>query len=129
MKKYSLPVITLLLVLLAIVFGVLTISPFANEPYQQSNLFKYYLLTPKPLKEAPRIAPHWYFTNQTVEGSGVQVSTLTFTDIQQSEIHSMRDKLENYIEGYPDRRATMNVDVEEHNGKFELRITYYDADE
>ncbi|MCZ7840291.1 hypothetical protein MXF13_21875 [Leclercia adecarboxylata] len=100
---------------------------FSDEYYKQGNLIQYYLLTPKPLKDAPRITENWYFTKQTVEGSGLQISTLTFTGIQKSDLQRMHEKLETWIDNYPDRHATMSIAVEEKKGVFELRITHYDT--
>jgi hypothetical protein len=98
-----------------------------DEKYVQSNFIKYYLLTPKSLREAPRVGTSWYFTNQTVEGSGLQISTLNFTGIQSDEIRSLRDELQHYVDNYPDRNTTMSVNIGERNGMVELSITHYDS--
>lgn len=128
MKMNHRHVIVFLLILMALLYCITMTRIFSDEHYKQSNLIQYHLLTPTPLKDAPRITDNWYFTNQTAEGSGLQINTLTFTGIQKSEIQKMREKLETYIDNYPDRRATMSVDVEEEKGVFELRIIHYDTD-
>ncbi|HDR2160743.1 TPA: hypothetical protein QCG56_002681 [Enterobacter cancerogenus] len=125
MKKYSLPVITVSLLLLALLFCLIVTRPFADEQYTQSNLLKYYLLTPKPLMDAPRVASEWYFTSRTDEGSGLQISTLNFTHISPADIQRLSDELEGYVDSYPDRRATMGIAAEENKGMFELRVTHY----
>lgn len=121
-------VIIFIFILAAIFYSIMMTRIFSEEYYKQGNLIQYYLLTPTPLKDAPRITANWYFTKRTVEGSGLQVSTLNFTGIQKSEVQKMRGKLENYIDNYPDRHATMSIAVEENKGMFELRITHYDMD-
>jgi len=120
-------VIIFLFVLVAVLYCVIMTRIFSDEYYKQGNLIQYYLLTPKPLKDAPRITENWYFTKQTVEGSGLQISTLTFTGIQKSDLQRMHEKLETWIYNYPDRHATMSIAVEEKKGVFELRITHYDT--
>lgn len=125
--KYS-HVIIFLFVLVALLYFIIMTRMFSDEYYKQSNVIQYHLLTPTPLKDAPRITENWYFTNHTVEGSGMQISTLNFTGIQKSEVQRMRERLETYIDNYPDRHATMSIDVEENKGVFELRIIHYDTD-
>lgn len=127
MKRFSVRITTLSLLLLAILICLIVTRSFVDEKYVQSNFIKYYLLTPKPLREAPRVGTSWYFTNQTVEGSGLQISTLNFTGIQSDEIRSLRDELQHYVDNYPDRNTTMSVNIGERNGMVELSITYYDS--
>lgn len=129
MNKYRTPIITTLLILVALIVCLIATSPFTDDEYDQSDFIKYYLFTPKPLMEAPRVASSWYFTNQTVEGSGLQISTLNFTGIQRSEMQSLSEKLQTYIDHYPNRHETMSIAVEERNGMFELRIIHYDLDD
>lgn len=128
MKMKCRHVIIFLIILVVLLYSTIMTRNFADEHYKQSNLIKYYLLTPKPLKNAPRIAENWYFTNQSVEGSGLQISTLNFTAIPKSEIERLHERLETYIDNYPDRHATMSLAVEEKNGAFEIRITHYETD-
>lgn len=127
MKRFSVRITTLSLLLLAILICLIVTRSFVDEKYVQSNFIKYYLLTPKPLREAPRVGTSWYFTNQTVEGSGLQISTLNFTGIQSDEIRSLRDELQHYVDNYPDRNTTMSVNIGERNGMVELSITHYDS--
>lgn len=127
MKRFSVRITTLSLLLLAILICLIVTWSFVDEKYVQSNFIKYYLLTPKSLREAPRVGTSWYFTNQTVEGSGLQISTLNFTGIQSDEIRSLRDELQHYVDNYPDRNTTMSVNIGERNGMVELSITHYDS--
>ncbi|MCU7785050.1 hypothetical protein [Lelliottia amnigena] len=127
MKRFSVRITTLSLLLLAILICLIVTRSFVEEKYVQSNFIKYYLLTPKSLREAPRVGTSWYFTNQTVEGSGLQISTLNFTGIQSDEIRSLRDELQHYVDNYPDRNTTMSVNIGERNGMVELSITHYDS--
>ncbi|MND81296.1 hypothetical protein [Lelliottia amnigena] len=127
MKRFSVRITTLSLLLLAILICLIVTRSFVDEKYVQSNFIKYYLLTPKSLREAPRVGTSWYFTNQTVEGSGLQISTLNFTGIQSDEIRSLRDELQHYVDNYPDRNTTMSVNIGERNGMVELSITHYDS--
>jgi uncharacterized protein with ParB-like and HNH nuclease domain len=127
LKRFSVRITTLSLLLLAILICLIVTRSFVDEKYVQSNFIKYYLLTPKSLREAPRVGTSWYFTNQTVEGSGLQISTLNFTGIQSDEIRSLRDELQHYVDNYPDRNTTMSVNIGERNGMVELSITHYDS--
>lgn len=127
MKRFSVRITTLSHLLLAILICLIVTRSFVDEKYVQSNFIKYYLLTPKSLREAPRVGTSWYFTNQTVEGSGLQISTLNFTGIQSDEIRSLRDELQHYVDNYPDRNTTMSVNIGERNGMVELSITHYDS--
>ncbi|MBM7355252.1 hypothetical protein [Lelliottia amnigena] len=127
MKRFSVRITTLSLLLLAILICLIVTRSFVDEKYVQSNFIKYYLLTPKSLREAPRVGTSWYFTNQTVEGSGLQISTLNFTGIQSDEIRSLRDELQHYVDNYPDRNTTMSVNIGERNGMVELSITHYNS--
>jgi len=127
LKRFSVRITTLSLLLLAILICLIVTRSFVDEKYVQSNFIKYYLLTPKSLREAPRVGTSWYFTNQTVEGSGLQISTLNFTGIQSDEIRSLRDELQHYVDNYPDRNTTMSVNIGERNGMVELSITHYNS--
>ncbi|VFS36713.1 Uncharacterised protein [Enterobacter cancerogenus] len=98
MKKYFL---VLTFSALAILYCVLMTRSFMDEEYTQRDFLQYYLLTPEPLRQAPRLASHWYFTRHADEGSGLQISTLTFTDIEGDKIQSIAEKLNAYIDSYP----------------------------
>ena len=100
-----------------------------DEEYTQRDFLQYYLLTPEPLRQAPRLASHWYFTRHADEGSGLQISTLTFTDIEEDKIQSIAEKLNAYIDSYPGRRVQMGIAVEERKGTYEIRITHYESGE
>lgn len=129
MKMKYRHLIIFVFIVVGVIYSTIMTRIFSDEYYKQSNLIEYYLLTPKPLKDAPRIAVNWYFTNRTIEGGDLQISTLNFTDIQKSEIQRVREKVETYIDNYPDRHATMSIEVEEKKGVFDLRIIYYDTND
>lgn len=126
MKKYFL---VLTFSALAILYCVLMTRSLMDEEYTQRDFLQYYLLTPEPLRQAPRLASHWYFTRHADEGSGLQISTLTFTDIAGDKIQSIAEKLNAYIDSYPDRRVQMGIAVEKRKGTYELRITHYESGE
>lgn len=129
MKMKYRHLIIFVFIVVGVLYSTIITRIFSDEYYKQSNLIEYYLLTPKPLKDAPRIAVNWYFTNRTIEGGDLQISTLNFTDIQKSEIQRVREKVETYIDNYPDRHATMSIEVEEKKGVFDLRIIHYDTND
>jgi len=129
MKMKYRHLIIFVFIVVGVIYSTIMTRIFSDEYYKQSNLIEYYLLTPKPLKDAPRIAVNWYFTNRTIEGGDLQISTLNFTDIQKSEIQRVREKVETYIDNYPDRHATMSIEVEEKKGVFDLRIIHYDTND
>lgn len=129
MKMKYRHLIIFVFIVVGVLYSTIMTRIFSDEYYKQSNLIEYYLLTPKPLKDAPRIAVNWYFTNRTIEGGDLQISTLNFTDIQKSEIQRVREKVETYIDNYPDRHATMSIEVEEKKGVFDLRIIHYDTND
>ncbi|MEG5551996.1 hypothetical protein UXO11_20675 [Enterobacter wuhouensis] len=129
MNKYRTAIITSSFIFIALVICLILTRPFADEEYDQSNVIKYYLFTPRPLMDAPRVAPKWYFTNQTVEGSNLQITTLHFTGIQPSDVQRLSENLQAYIDHYPNRNETMSVAIEEKNGLYELRINHYNSDD
>lgn len=129
MKMKYRHLIIFVFIVVGVIYSTIMTRIFSDEYYKQTNLIEYYLLTPKPLKDAPRIAVNWYFTNRTIEGGDLQISTLNFTDIQKSEIQRVREKVETYIDNYPDRHATMSIEVEEKKGVFDLRIIHYDTND
>jgi hypothetical protein len=129
MKMKYRHLIIFVFIVVGVLYSTIMTRIFSDQYYKQSNLIEYYLLTPKPLKDAPRIAVNWYFTNRTIEGGDLQISTLNFTDIQKSEIQRVREKVETYIDNYPDRHATMSIEVEEKKSVFDLRIIHYDTND
>lgn len=129
MKMKYRHLIIFVFIVVGVIYSTIMTRIFSDEYYKETNLIEYYLLTPKPLKDAPRIAVNWYFTNRTIEGGDLQISTLNFTDIQKSEIQRVREKVETYIDNYPDRHATMSIEVEEKKGVFDLRIIHYDTND
>ncbi|WP_336221191.1 hypothetical protein [Citrobacter amalonaticus] len=120
-------IIIILIIIFALLYCLFTLMPFINEEYMQSDFIEYYILTPKPLKSAPRVTANWYFISQTDEGSGQKINSLIFTGIKTQNLQKLREELDSYIENYPDNHVIMSVSEEVDNGNVRLRLNYYDS--
>ncbi|HAU5704093.1 hypothetical protein Cf24236_4529 [Citrobacter farmeri] len=119
-------IIITLIIILALLYCLFTLTPFICKEYMQSDFIEYHILTPKPLKSAPRVTENWYFISQTNEGSGQQISSLVFTGIKTQNLQKLREELDSYIDNYPDNHVIMSVSEEDDNGSVRLRLTCYD---
>jgi hypothetical protein len=102
---------------------------FSDEEYTQHDYFRYILLTPTPLKKAPRVSDKWHFIVHAQQVNGLQKSELIFKDIPMSEIDLRLEQLERFIYNYPNDNAIMSVFTTSSDGKYELRIVYYETND
>ena len=105
------------------------LSIFTEKIYTQQNLLFYHLLTPKPLKQVPRVSSDWFLVSYSDEGSHLQLSEIIFIGIQKSDVQIAEDKLNAYIETYPASREMMSVVAEEKNEKYDIKVIHYESNE
>jgi len=127
MKKLSRTLIFFLIIFLAVFYCYFKIKVFTDDRYTQQDIFLYLLLTPKSLKEVPRISDDFYFIAHAQEFNGLQKSELIFRGVPASEIDVKIEKISNFIESYSDPHAVMSVFAELYNGQYELHVVYYDT--
>lgn len=97
--------------------------------YTQHDLLIYQLLTPKLIKQVPRVSSDWFFVSHTDEISHLQRSEIVFTGIPKNDIHRAEEKLNVYVESYPASREMMSVVVEARAGNYDVRVIHYKLDE
>lgn len=97
--------------------------------YTQHDLLIYQLLTPKLIKQVPRVSSDWFFVSHTDEGSHLQRSEIVFTGIPKNDIHRAEEKLNAYVESYPASREMMSVVVEARAGNYDVKVIHYKSDE
>lgn len=129
MKKLRLIFAVFFIVSLALFYCYSMTRVFSDEEYTQQDYFRYLLLTPEPLKIAPRVSDKWYFIVHAQEANGLQKSELIFKEIPRSGIDLRLNQLESFIDNYPDDNAIMSVFITSSNGKYELRIVYYETND
>lgn len=129
MKSRRSGFIIVFMLFIALFYCHFMVSIYTEKLYTQQNLLFYHLLTPKPLKQAPRISNDWFFVSYADDGSHLQRSEIIFTGIQKSGIQIAEDKLNAYIETYPVSRETMSIVVEEKYEKYDIKVIHYESNE
>lgn len=105
--------IIVFMILISLLYCCFMLSIFTEKISTQQNLLFYHLLTPKPLKQVPRVSSDWFFVSYSDEGSHLQLSEIIFIGIQKSDVQIAVDKLNAYIETYPASREMLSVVAEE----------------
>lgn len=121
--------IIVFMILISLLYCCFMLSIFTEKIYTQQNLLFYHLLTPKPLKQVPRVSSDWFFVSYSDEGSHLQLSEIIFIGIQKSDVQIAVDKLNAYIETYPVSRETMSIVVEEKYKKYDIKVIHYESNE
>lgn len=129
MKKHRGFIILFMMATFTLLYLLIITRPFIDEKYTQTNIIKYYLMTPKPLKQAPKITDNWYFTSLVDEGSGLQISTLVFEGVKKQDVQNLKDRLNAFIDNYPERHDMMSVSEEEEKGEIKLLIIHYEKND
>ncbi|MBV7405799.1 hypothetical protein [Enterobacter sp. ENT03] len=129
MKKFRLILAFFFMVSLPLFYFYSMTRVFVDEEYTQHDYFRYILLTPGPLKKAPRVSDKWYFIAHAQEVNGLQKSELIFKEIPISEIDLRLGQLESFIDNYPDDNAILSVFTTSSDKKYELRIVYYETND
>lgn len=113
----------------ALLYCYFMVSVFTKKCYTQHDLLIYQLLTPKLIKQVPRVSSDWFFVSHTDEGSHLQRSEIVFTGIPKNDIHRAEEKLNAYVESYPASREMMSVVVEARAGNYDVKVIHYKSDE
>ena len=113
----------------ALLYCYFMVSVFTKKCYTQHDLLIYQLLTPKLIKQVPRVSSDWFFVSYSDEGSHLQLSEIIFIGIQKSDVQIAEDKLNAYIETYPVSRETMSIVVEEKYKKYDIKVIHYESNE
>ncbi|WP_213135086.1 hypothetical protein [Citrobacter sp. FP75] len=129
MKSRKLGFIIVFIIFIALLYCYFMASIFTETRYTQQNLLFYHLLTPKPLKQVPRVSSDWFFVSYADEGSHLQRSEIIFTGIQKSGVQIAEDELNAYIGTYPASREMMSVVVEEKHEKYDIKVIHYASNE
>lgn len=129
MKSFKLLIFWVFIITIGAGYIFLAARTFVPERYTQDDFFRYQLMTPKVLKSAPRVSNQWYFLSQTDEGSGLRSNEIVFTNIEESDVGSLIEQLDAWINNYPQRHEMMSVSVEKSNGQLGIRVIHYDMDE
>lgn len=122
-------VIIAFMLFFALLYCYFMVSVFTKKCYTQHDLLIYQLLTPKLIKQVPRVSSDWFFVSHTYEGSHLQRSEIVFTGIPKNDIHKAEEKLNAYVESYPASREMMSVVVEARAGNYDVRVIHYKSDE
>ena len=122
-------VIIAFMLFFALLYCYLMVSVFTKKCYTQHDLLIYQLLTPKLIKQVPRVSSDWFFVSHTDEGSHLQRSEIVFTGIPKNDIHRAEEKLNAYVESYPASREMMSVVVEARAGNYDVKVIHYKSDE
>lgn len=113
----------------ALLYCYFMVSVFTKKCYTQHDLLVYQLLTPKFLKQAPRVSSDWFFVSDTDEGSLLQRSEIVFTGVPKNDVHRAEERLNAYVESYPASREMMSVVVEASAGNYDVKVIHYESDE
>jgi hypothetical protein len=65
-------VIIVSMLFFALLYCYFMVSVFTKKCYTQHDLLIYQLLTPKLIKQVPRVSSDWFFVSHTDEGSHLQ---------------------------------------------------------
>lgn len=122
-------VIIVSMLFFALLYCYFMVSVFTKKCYTQHDLLIYQLLTPKLIKQVPRVSSDWFFVSHTDEGSHLQRSEIVFTGIPKNDIHRTEEKLNAYVESYPASREMMSVVVEARAGNYDVKVIHYKSDE
>ncbi|MDA8517049.1 hypothetical protein [Citrobacter sp. Igbk 16] len=113
----------------ALLYCYFMVSVFTKKCYTQHDLLVYQLLTPKFLKQAPRVSSDWFFVSDTDEGSQLQRSEIVFTGVPKNDVLRAEERLNAYVESYPASREMMSVVVEASAGNYNVKVIHYESDE
>lgn len=122
-------VIIVSMLFFALLYCYFMVSVFTKKCYTQHDLLIYQLLTPKLIKQVPRVSSDWFFVSYSDEGSHLQLSEIIFIGIQKSDVQIAVDKLNAYIETYPASREMLSVVAEEKNEKYDIKVIHYESNE